>query len=254
MNGLIRAPRMAFAHNLLDNSDFRNPVNQRGMSAYTTQWGMSVDRWYLGSIINGDSDSTATMTLTESGIQLTATGAGVPYIQTRITQIDASKTYTLAWMDANGVFGLEYVVPDFITSQISQYGFLPLTIQAIDGTKLVWAALYEGIYTADTLPPYVPKGYAAELAECLRYYQHIVRVAYCYAVSNNTGYYVIEDFPEMRIAPTIRTSVLHNGGSTADNAPVANGVYKNIIDYITSSVLLEPYKSAVYDCYLSAEL
>ena len=34
-----------------------------------------------------------------------------------------------------------------------------------------WAALYEGSYTADTLPDYVPKGYAAELAECQRYYQ-----------------------------------------------------------------------------------
>ena len=29
-----------------------------------------------------------------------------------------------------------------------------------------WIALYEGSYTADTLPPYVPKGYAAELAAC----------------------------------------------------------------------------------------
>ena len=32
--------------------------------------------------------------------------------------------------------------------------------------EYVWAALYEGSYTADTLPPYVPKGYAAELAQC----------------------------------------------------------------------------------------
>ena len=34
-----------------------------------------------------------------------------------------------------------------------------------------WAALYEGAYTADTLPAYVYKGYAAELAECQRYFQ-----------------------------------------------------------------------------------
>jgi hypothetical protein len=32
-------------------------------------------------------------------------------------------------------------------------------------------ALYEGSYTADTLPEYQPKGYAAELAECRRYYR-----------------------------------------------------------------------------------
>ena len=34
-----------------------------------------------------------------------------------------------------------------------------------------WIALYEGSYTADTLPPYVPKGYASEFAECRRYYK-----------------------------------------------------------------------------------
>ena len=33
-----------------------------------------------------------------------------------------------------------------------------------------WAALYEGEYTAETLPEYQPKGYGAELAECQRYY------------------------------------------------------------------------------------
>jgi hypothetical protein len=34
-----------------------------------------------------------------------------------------------------------------------------------------WCALYEGEYTAETLPEYQPKGYAAELAECQRYYR-----------------------------------------------------------------------------------
>lgn len=34
-----------------------------------------------------------------------------------------------------------------------------------------WTAAYEGAYTAETLPPYVPKGYVAELAECRRYYR-----------------------------------------------------------------------------------
>jgi hypothetical protein len=35
-------------------------------------------------------------------------------------------------------------------------------------------ALYEGEYTIETLPPYIPKGYAAELAECQRYFQLII--------------------------------------------------------------------------------
>lgn len=31
---------------------------------------------------------------------------------------------------------------------------------------LYWAALYEGSYTADTLPPYVPKGKHVEMLNC----------------------------------------------------------------------------------------
>jgi len=34
-----------------------------------------------------------------------------------------------------------------------------------------YVALYEGEYTADNIPPYVYKGYAAELTECMRYYR-----------------------------------------------------------------------------------
>ena len=36
--------------------------------------------------------------------------------------------------------------------------------------SIEWAALYEGEYTVETLPPYVSKGYGAELAECQRYF------------------------------------------------------------------------------------
>lgn len=42
-----------------------------------------------------------------------------------------------------------------------------------DGSYIEWAALYEGEYTIDTLPPYQPKSYSAELAECQRYYQRL---------------------------------------------------------------------------------
>ena len=50
-----------------------------------------------------------------------------------------------------------------------------VTIQANSGSRvnLEWAALYEGEYTAETLPEYQPKGYGAELAECQRYYYRI---------------------------------------------------------------------------------
>lgn len=77
-----------------------------------------------------------------------------------------------------------------------------------DGTtrELVWAALYEGEYTAETLPEYQPKGYGAELAECKRYYQKFSRVG-------NFGFaetYVC-GFPfevEFRTVPTVNVTSL----------------------------------------------
>ena len=74
------------------------------------------------------------------------------------------------------------------------------------GTAAVvrWAALYEGEYTAETLPPYVPKGYAAELAECLRYYRKIKGDSQTF-VGRATGgvAYAYIPLQAMRIAPTV---------------------------------------------------
>ena len=45
-----------------------------------------------------------------------------------------------------------------------------VTVRINTGNNIRWAALYEGAYTADTLPAYQPKGHAAELADCQLYY------------------------------------------------------------------------------------
>ena len=78
------------------------------------------------------------------------------------------------------------------------------------GTAAVvrWAALYEGEYTAETLPPYVPKGYAAELAECLRYYRKIKADAQTFAgyATSGNAYAFIPLAQAMRIAPTVTVS------------------------------------------------
>ena len=91
---------------------------------------------------------------------------------------DPSKTYTAAVCLSDGTIICSSGVP--IENSIGDYdtlwvyesdGNLIFRI-GFDGTehKYVWAALYEGAYDASTLPPYAPKGYAAELAECQRYY------------------------------------------------------------------------------------
>ena len=67
--------------------------------------------------------------------------------------------------------------------------------------EYVWAALYEGSYTADTMPPYVPKGYAAELAECMRYYQKFQMLTGTGASAAQRVFVVLP--VAMRIMPTI---------------------------------------------------
>lgn len=69
---------------------------------------------------------------------------------------------------------------------------------------LHWAALYEGTYTAETLPTYVYKGYAVELAECMRYYQVFGEKRLVQSTQPNGGFSISERFAiPMRVAPTI---------------------------------------------------
>lgn len=235
----------ATPENLLDNSNFCDPVNQRGVMSGTYTWQYGIDRWLVGTNVK----TQVPMHLSKAGMTIGIGSTGIGRITQRIPSNQEGRTYSAFAKTSDGTL-IAGNVGDYVTDS----GFYQVELEFASETTLVWAAAYPGIYTAETLPPYIPKGYATELAECRRYYQHILRTAYCYAVSNNVGYYVIEDFPEMRIAPTVTASILHNGLGTNDYAPVANMMFKDRIDYISSRVLLKSYESAIYDCYLSADL
>ena len=153
------------AHNLLDNSDFRNPVNQRGKTSYSAS-GYTIDRWRTWD------DGTVTI---NNGYISHET----PIYQTIGVKLDTSKAYTLAVMNTNNVITL---VSGFINNDLWGNGInlaynngdSYFRIYADEHTKnIVWAALYEGSYDASTLPAYQPKGYAAEFAECQRYFERL---------------------------------------------------------------------------------
>ena len=176
--------------NLLHNRDFTRAVNQRGQTSYSGD-GYAIDRWRL---INAYSS----MTVNDGYVTFSGSG-GYCYPQ-QLVQADTSmlgKAYTAAVCLYDGtihVFGngvLSTLTPSANTLigtcpdigngvQLGLYirtdGLLMIQMRIPDGQSLSlrWAVLYEGGYTADTLPPYVPKGYAAELMECQRY---------CYAIS-----------------------------------------------------------------------
>ena len=161
--------------NLLDNSDFRNPVNQRGKTSYTGS-GYIIDRWYIDAgsctIENGN------------GIIVSSPDDTKMTFMQYLENIDAEKVYTFAIKDSDGNVYLIQSTPGERIEENTSFGTIiakmlsgnltfAITISAANSKKFIWAALYEGSYTVETLPPYVPKGYAVELAECLRYFERL---------------------------------------------------------------------------------
>ena len=204
--------------NLLDNSDFRNPVNQRGQTSYNSV-GYTIDRW--------TKESNAILTIADDCINIdnsanSAEGVLLQKVDSDTAAKLIGKTVTVAICTSDGtVYAKSGVVAyDVPVALIEHNGFTfqlqffrtaesyqvaRLIIWAGSNISVKWAALYEGSYTADTLPPYVPKGYAAELAECQRYFQTIPYYFAQNSVNTNSEYpscFPIQFFP-MRIAPTV---------------------------------------------------
>lgn len=218
------AVRKAAPRNLLDNSDFRNPVNQRGQTSYAGNFIYTIDRWQSG-------DGSATLSIQGDGVKLySGDGTKPPYIFQRLEKLRAG-TYTVAakFHDNTGNVGvscyasdaLGYLIPNstdergvvllsFTITEDLNSDYAYFRIQSADTESSAvweWAALYEGEYTAETLPEYQPKGYGAELAECQRYfwrYWNYWKLADTGIVrSDGSPHWTINHPVSMRIAPTI---------------------------------------------------
>lgn len=164
-------------HNLLDNSDFTNPVNQRGATSYSGNFIYLIDRWIVAE---GPSGSVSVQ-VEDGGITFTTSNGGLVYLIQRFEKgfLDTSKDYTIVAYMNDG----SSLITGYIDRSNGSYDAVNITFQS--GSKIKWVALYEDSYTADTLPPYVPKGYTAEFAECRRYYK---RFTAPYAGIAGTGY------------------------------------------------------------------
>lgn len=173
--------KKAAPRNLLDNSDFRNPVNQRGSTTYTkSAWGgYTIDRWAAYA-------SNCTVTILEDGVNLS--GSIYQPIGSEIAKKYDGKTVTMAAKINGDVYCAHGQVS--LTGNYSAavhldtpYGYIRVTCETTKAMFFVlnnttaaaveWAALIEGEYTTETLPEYQPKGYGAELAECQRYYYQL---------------------------------------------------------------------------------
>lgn len=247
--------------NLLDNSDFRNPVNQRGASSVTANWGYIIDR-----LATPAASEATPITVSADGVTLSnAKGTSTMSLRQLIANVP-NGTYTAA-ADINGTVCLRVftltdgtishasgagspegqVYPDFRDSMLRFY------VQAFAGYDVTckWAALYEGEYTAETLPAYVPKGYAAELMECQRYFwrcrntYHAEGIGYAYSNTQFRGYIVTpqtlkSDNLTMAAATGDTTSYgikvcLNSGKSVAPTAATIRSTPNRIMITLTGS-------------------
>lgn len=167
--------------NLLDNSDFRNPVNQRGASSQSTSGQYFIDRWMVEN-----SGGLGTASIDDDGLTLQSGASGYIGIIQRIpikrVKLLKGKPVTMAYGDADGNVYAQAVTAGagstkigalniYSTAFADNYAafYFRLTSPSTM-VKILWVALYEGEYTAETLPEYICKGYATELAECRGYY------------------------------------------------------------------------------------
>lgn len=174
----VMPPSNTTPRNLLDNSNFTRPINQREQTAWTANGAYTIDRWMLGTVW------AQTQSASLSNVGLTFVQGIFQRFETSKSEL-AGKTLTAARADASGKITTSIIeLPTTIETNAS-YGangaylrwlldsIMEFRFESGKSTTLRWAALYEGAYTAETLPPYVPPAPDLELIKCQKYYWQV---------------------------------------------------------------------------------
>ena len=205
--------------NLLDNSNFKNPINQRGKTSYDAG-DYTIDRWYAEA--NGATD---VLQLNSGYITMSTDTTKTKLITQRYEDntLEPGEIYTAAvWLlDGSVLVGNAIIPQDGTDKDVTigtklqarfkhnSLGFILWNSADIDVTyNIIHVGLFKGAYTVLTIPDYQPKEYSVELAECQRYYQKVsfdnsYALGHCAIGSGAINVPLTMKFP-MRIAnPTI---------------------------------------------------
>jgi len=174
--------------NLLDNSDFTQAVDQRRLGV-TTAGAYCLDRWIA-------QDSGIRYTQTPEGMYFSGEAGVQAGICQKLSQGSRlyGKTLTAAVCVDSQVICCTATLPDapaqsYTVLARGETGGMEILLTDLgdggayapavliqrqsgvsDGFTLQWAAVYVGSFPAEALPPYLPKGYGAELSQCRRYF------------------------------------------------------------------------------------
>ena len=170
--------------NLLDNADFRHPINQRGVRSFSAGYG--IDRW------RASSNMTATIEVDDNGEYIALMCSASASARNSITQyIEEARApaigapVTVAYQDVDGNIYVEATtMPGTGSVRLFSGTGVGVTLYSIDeglrlsimvppgeSVSLRWIALYAGEYTADTLPWFRAEKPSATMMECMRYAQ-----------------------------------------------------------------------------------
>lgn len=210
--------------NLLDNSDFRNAVNQREFSSReTSDAGMTnvLDRWLWWNVSSGNYDVSYTPGV---GFTVNVKSGSTRLLQKLDPATFDGTTYTSCFcMCSDGT-----LIEGGVDNTTLGGGVYSALFDIPAGKTVIWAVAYKGHYTAETLPEYRPKGYGAELAECMRYYQRFgfhsannYKAITLYCATTNTFYPLFSFHVPMRIEkPTFKI----NGTAPGETVTVRNPI------------------------------
>lgn len=206
--------------NLLDNSNFTNPVNQRDGTSYSASTGnaaYAIDRWR----IEGATYTVATHTLSGTSytnracrmaqfIEMAQYGLNIGDDMTFSIMANGTKhSATAKVLDRDQYSNFEsvpsaYSCDDFdivLCTGLGKPSILSFTICAKKSLVLEWAKLEKG----SVATPYVHQSYGAELSACQRhfYYLDVSKWYACYQITG-WGLIIPIDVPvPMRVQPTI---------------------------------------------------
>lgn len=203
--------------NLLDNTNFFNPINQRNQTSYSNTDAApkySIDRWQvLGGTFDVQTRTyTSNSTLGIYGnqfrqyIPLESVSIGdtitVSSVINDTRQIFTTTIPQYGDTVADAPFLLETTWGGFkmITRKAEHAALLTMVVNVSQSITVDWIKMEFGNFAT----PYVPKGYGAELAECLRYFQRVYADWRIYPTLKDMPYRFSQSTLQvMRIKPTI---------------------------------------------------
>ena len=203
--------------NLLDNTNFFNPINQRNQTSYSNTDAApkySIDRWQvLGGTFDVQTRTyTSNSTLEIYGnqfrqyIPLESVSIGDTITVSSVINDTRHVFTTTIPQYGNSVTGAPFLLETtwggfkMITRKAEHAALLTMVVNVSQSITVDWIKMEFGNFAT----PYVPKGYGAELAECLRYFQRVYADWRIYPTLKDMPYRFSQSTLQvMRIKPTI---------------------------------------------------